>query len=162
MQKNNNVSATPESEEFVVEKLRPFECDYVLKGDGADLLFDKCLKELGAIDDNLHLIDEVEGPPRIFLTLERLFPNSLQLLMERYGFDGCHFAVKAPLYLYATGRLTGVVLHSGYFNSTIVPILEGNPITELYKRPSLGGLCVTRKLARLLRLSGYFFNLGKV
>jgi len=82
----------------------------------------------------------------------------VQVMFEKYGFNGCYIAIQAVLTLYAQGLLTGVVVDSGDGVTHIVPVYEGFSLPHLTRRLNVAGRDVTRYLIKLLLLRGYVFN----
>jgi actin-related protein 2 len=111
--------------------------------------------------DNKLKIDPHEC--KILLTEPPLNPvenrkRMLEVMFEKYGFQGTYVAIQAILTLYAQGLLTGVVLDSGDGVSHIVPVYEGFALPHLTKRIDVAGRDITQYLIKLLLLRGYAFN----
>eukprot|EP01130_Rhizamoeba_saxonica_P001232 TRINITY_DN11119_c0_g1_i1.p1 TRINITY_DN11119_c0_g1~~TRINITY_DN11119_c0_g1_i1.p1 ORF type:complete len:404 (-),score=120.64 TRINITY_DN11119_c0_g1_i1:41-1252(-) len=99
---------------------------------------------------------------KILLTEPPLNPmdnkrKMLQVMFEKYQFQGCYVAIQAILTLYAQGLLTGVVVDSGDGVTHVVPVFEGVGLPST-KRVDVAGRDVTRYLIKLLLLRGYAFN----
>lgn len=82
----------------------------------------------------------------------------VEIMFEKYGFQGVYVAVQAVLVLYAQGLLDGVVLDSGDGVTHIIPVCEGFTMPNLIRRLDVAGSDVTRYLIKLLLLRGYAFN----
>jgi actin-related protein 2 len=82
----------------------------------------------------------------------------VEIMFEKYGFQGVYVAVQAVLVLYAQGLLDGVVLDSGDGVTHIIPVCEGYTMPQLVRRLDVAGSDVTRYLIKLLLLRGYAFN----
>jgi len=100
---------------------------------------------------------------RILLTEPPLNPKKnreklLEVMFEKYGFEGVNISVQAVLTLYAQGLMTGVVVDSGDGVTHIIPVWEGFEISHLTKRINLAGRNITEYLIKLLLLRGYAFN----
>lgn len=122
-------------------------------------------------DDMLHVWDytfyeKLKINPKdhkILLTEPPLNPKKnrekmVEVMFEKYGFEGCYIAIQAVMTLYAQGLLTGVVVDSGDGVTHIVPVFEGYALPHLTKRLDVAGRDVTRYLIKLLLLRGYAFN----
>jgi len=106
-------------------------------------------------------IDPSEHP--IALTEAPLNPRSnretmAEIMFETFNVPAMYVAMQAVLSLYASGRVTGLVLDIGDGVSHIVPIYEGFALTHAIQRIDLAGRDVTKYLQRLLRQNGYSFN----
>lgn len=66
--------------------------------------------------------------------------------------------MQAVLSLYATGRVTGVVLDSGDGVTHAVPIYEGFAMPHSIMRVDIAGRDVTRYLKTLIRKEGFYFR----
>jgi len=82
----------------------------------------------------------------------------VQVMFEKYGFQGVYIAIQAVLVLYAQGLLTGVVVDSGDGVTHIIPVFDGFALPHLTKRLDVAGRDITRYLIKLLLLRGYAFN----
>ena len=122
-------------------------------------------------DDMIHLWDYTFNKMkvsdfenrRILLTEPPMNPKKnreklLEVMFEKYGFEGVNVSVQAVLSLYAQGMMTGVVVDSGDGVTHIIPVWEGFEISNLTRRINLAGRNVTEYLIKLLLLRGYAFN----
>jgi actin-related protein 2 len=82
----------------------------------------------------------------------------VQVMFEKYGFQGVYISIQAVLVLYAQGLLTGVVVDSGDGVTHIIPVFDGFALPHLTKRLDVAGRDITRYLIKLLLLRGYAFN----
>jgi len=82
----------------------------------------------------------------------------VQVMFEKYGFQGVYIGIQAVLVLYAQGLLTGVVVDSGDGVTHVIPVFDGFALPHLTKRLDVAGRDITRHLIKLLLLRGYAFN----
>ncbi|KAJ1499377.1 Actin- protein 2 [Coelomomyces lativittatus] len=134
----------------------PMDNGIVRNWDDMQLLWDYTFKEKLKIDPS-------KEPMKILLTEPPLNPKKnrekiVELMFEKYGFEGVYVAIQAVLTLYAQGLLTGIVVDSGDGVTHIVPVYEGFSLPHLIKRLDIAGRNVTRYFIKLLTLSGYAFN----
>jgi actin-related protein 2 len=100
---------------------------------------------------------------RILLTEPPLNPKRnreklVEMMFEKYGFDGCNITTQAMLTLYAQGIVTGVVIDTGDGVTHVVPVFEGYVPQHLICRLDVAGRHITQYLIKLLLLRGYAFN----
>ena len=100
---------------------------------------------------------------RILLTEPPLNPKQnreklLQVMFDRYQFEGVNISVQAVLTLYAQGLMTGVVVDSGDGVTHIIPVWEGVSLPHLTRRMNMAGRNITDYLIKLLLHRGYAFN----
>ncbi|XP_063728389.1 actin, clone 302-like [Symsagittifera roscoffensis] len=98
-------------------------------------------------------IDPEEYP--VLLTETSLNPKShrermTQIMFEKFGVPAMYVAVQAVLSLYATGRLTGLVLDIGDGATQTVPIYEGYSIQHAIQLLDLAGNDLTKYLGQML------------
>jgi len=123
-------------------------------------------------DDMLHVWDYTFGETKmnidpkdckVLLTEPPLNPSKnrekmVEVMFEKYGFNGVFIAIQAVLTLYAQGLLTGVVIDSGDGVTHICPVYEGFALPHLTRRLDIAGRDITKYLIKLLLLRGYAFN----
>jgi len=100
---------------------------------------------------------------KVLLTEPPLNPSKnrekmVEVMFEKYGFNGVFIAIQAVLTLYAQGLLTGVVIDSGDGVTHICPVYEGFALPHLTRRLDIAGRDITKYLIKLLLLRGYAFN----
>jgi actin-related protein len=81
-----------------------------------------------------------------------------EIMFETFNTAAIYVSIESVLALYASGRNTGVVIDSGYGVSHIVPIYEGNPISDAIMRLDIAGRDLTDYLMKLLTELGHAFN----
>ncbi|KAJ3354220.1 Actin- protein 2 [Allomyces javanicus] len=111
--------------------------------------------------DKLGVTDLTDA--KILLTEPPLNPRRnrekmVEVMFEKFGFDGAYIAIQAVLTLYAQALMTGVVVDSGDGVTHIVPVYEGYSLPHLTKRLDIAGRDITRYLIKLMTLHGYNFN----
>ena len=100
---------------------------------------------------------------RILLTEPPLNPKQnreklLQVMFDKYEFEGVNISVQAVLTLYAQGLMTGVVVDSGDGVTHIIPVWEGVSLPHLTRRMNMAGRNITDYMIKLLLHRGYAFN----
>lgn len=80
------------------------------------------------------------------------------MFFETFNVPALYVSMQAVLSLYATGRVTGVVLDSGDGVTHAVPIFEGFSMPHSIMRVDLAGRDVTRHLKLLIRKEGFYFR----
>lgn len=80
------------------------------------------------------------------------------MFFETFNVPALYVSMQAVLSLYATGRVTGVVLDAGDGVTHAVPIYEGFSMPHSIMRIDLAGRDVTRHLKFLIRKEGFYFR----
>ncbi|TFF85343.1 MAG: actin, cytoplasmic 2 [Promethearchaeota archaeon] len=106
-------------------------------------------------------VDPAEHP--IMLTEPPLNPRTnrekmAEIMFETFNVPALYVSMQAVLSLYASGRVTGLVLDSGAGVTHLVPIYEGFALTHAIQRLDLAGRDITEYLVRLLLQKGYSFT----
>ena len=81
-----------------------------------------------------------------------------QIMFETFNTPSIYVAPQAVLSLYASGRVTGIVLDSGDGVSHTAPIYEGNVVPEAIMQLNLAGGDLTEYLVTLVSERGYSFT----
>ncbi|EGT48838.1 hypothetical protein CAEBREN_06058 [Caenorhabditis brenneri] len=81
-----------------------------------------------------------------------------EIMFERFNVPAYYVAQEAVLALYASGRLTGLVINSGERGTEIISINEGFAVPHTYLSLELGGQKLTDFLDTLLVEKRYSFN----
>lgn len=84
--------------------------------------------------------------------------KSAEFFFETLNVPALFVSMQAVLSLYATGRVTGVVLDSGDGVTHAVPIYEGFAMPHSIMRIDIAGRDVTRYLRTLIRKEGFNFR----
>lgn len=132
----------------------PIENGIVKDWDDMEKLWDFTFKERLQLNCPSNRILLTEPPLNPTRNREKL----VEVMFEKYGFEGCNISIQAMLTLYAQGLLTGVVVDSGDGVSHVVPVYEGFVPQHLIRRLDVAGRHITQYLIKLLLLRGYAFN----
>ncbi|KAL1547395.1 Actin-related protein 2 [Salvia divinorum] len=100
---------------------------------------------------------------KILLTDPPLNPSKnrekmVEVMFEKYKFQGVFIQIQAVLTLYAQGLLTGLVIDSGDGVTHVVPVVDGYSFPHLTKRMNVAGRHITSYLLDLLMRRGYAMN----
>lgn len=113
-----------------------------------------------AFSDRLRI--RTEGRP-LLMTEAPLNPRTnrekmTEIAFERFKVPAFYIAIQAVLSLYASGRMTGIVLDSGDGVTHVVPVYEGYSVSQAALRIDFAGRDLTSYLGRLLASNGQNFN----
>ncbi|XP_074831229.1 actin-related protein T2-like [Natator depressus] len=81
-----------------------------------------------------------------------------QLMFERFKVPAFYLSVQAILSLYASARITGLVIDSGFAVTQTVPVYEGYYLPHAVSRLDVAGRDITEFLGKLLVESGQRFE----
>eukprot|EP01084_Bolivina_argentea_P142467 250271_1 len=81
-----------------------------------------------------------------------------QIMFETFNVPAFYVSVTSVLALYASGKLTGIVIDSGDNITNIVPISDGNVLTSHVSQTHIGGRNLTNFLRKILTERGYSFT----
>ncbi|XP_058450603.1 actin-related protein 1 [Malaya genurostris] len=84
--------------------------------------------------------------------------KAAEIFFETFNVPALFVSMQAVLSLYATGRVTGVVLDTGDGVTHAVPIYEGFAMPHSIMRVDIAGRDVTRYLRTLIRKEGFNFR----
>jgi actin-related protein 2 len=139
---------------------RALEISYPLENgvirDWADMehVWSYLFAEKMKIDPKEHKILLTEAPMNPRANRKKM----IEVMFEKYGFEGLQVSIQAMLTLYAQGLLTGCVLDSGDGVTHVVAVYDGFELSNLTRRLDVAGRHITRYLIKLLLTRGYAFN----
>jgi actin-related protein len=81
-----------------------------------------------------------------------------EIMFETFNTPAIYIADQAALALYAYGRNTGIVLHSGDGTTSAVPIYRGHVLPHAVLEMPLAGRCLTDYQMKILTERGYAFT----
>jgi len=132
----------------------PVEHGIVTNWDDMEKIWSHCFNnELRILPENQPIL-LTEAPMNPKYNREKM----AELIFELFGFPGMYVAIQAVLALYASGRITGLVVDSGDGVTHAVPIYEGYTLPHAIARLDLAGRDLTNYLRRILTERGYDFT----
>lgn len=139
----------------MLEVYYPMENGIVKSWDDMGYLYDYTFGEKKLnIDTKTSKILLTEPPMNPLKNREKM----VELMFEKYQFEGLYIAIQAVLTLYAQGLQTGVVIDSGDGVTHICPVCDSIVYQHAIRRLDIAGRDITRYLIKLLLLRGYNFN----
>ena len=84
------------------------------------------------------------------------------MMFETHGVAGFQFAPEAVLSLFANGRMSGLVIDSGYCTTDVTPIFNGFVIPHNVKRNPVGGMTIEDHIKNLLADEGIAVDASKI
>ncbi|XP_069112431.1 uncharacterized protein [Argopecten irradians] len=116
-----------------------------------------------------HVFDDLRvkvSDHNVLLTEPQMNPLSnrekmAEVMFEKFQPLGLHVMSPTVLSLYASGRLSGLVIDSGFEVTSVSCIYEGHKVVQSIFRSDIGGNDVTHYLIELLGKRGYSFTTTK-
>jgi actin len=78
----------------------------------------------------------------------------IQIMFERFRVPAFYLVIQAVLSLYASGKIAGLVLDSGYGVTHTVPIYDGYALRHAIERNDLAGQDLTQNMVKFLNEIG--------
>eukprot|EP01054_Gregarina_sp_Poly1_P003412 Gregarina_sp_Poly_1__3411@NODE_198_length_11566_cov_244_091399_g177_i0_p6_GENE_NODE_198_length_11566_cov_244_091399_g177_i0NODE_198_length_11566_cov_244_091399_g177_i0_p6_ORF_typecomplete_len371_score45_15Actin/PF00022_19/1_5e118MreB_Mbl/PF06723_13/9_2e07_NODE_198_length_11566_cov_244_091399_g177_i015912703 len=138
----------------VLQLSYPIEHGIITNWDNMEKIWSHAFFEELQISPSEHPLLLTEAPMNPKSNRERM----LQMIFETFEACAAYVAIQAMLSLYATGRVSGVVLDAGDGVSHTVPVFEGFPMNHATNRVNLAGRDVTHFLGTLLTRRGHSFT----
>lgn len=123
----------------------------IQKWDDMALLWDHVFQDCLHIDPKETRILLSDPPLNPLRNRQKL----VEVMFEKFGFEGLFIQLQAVLPLYAQGIMTGLVVEIGEAVTHTVPVVEGFPYPHLTKRMNVAGRHITSHLIDLLQQRGY-------
>jgi len=132
----------------------PVEHGIVSNWDDMEKIWSHCFANELRIDPESYPIMLTEAPLNPKYNREKM----AEIVFEIFRFPGMYVAIQAVLALYASGRITGLVVDSGDGVTHAVPIYEGYTLPHAIARLDLAGRDLTNYMRRILTERGYAFT----
>eukprot|EP01084_Bolivina_argentea_P282652 483874_1 len=117
-----------------------------------------CIQLWQYLFDNILEISDLSSHPILFTEVPKnAISNRIritQIYFEYFNIPSIYFISPSVLSLYATGRLNGCILDSGFNVTTCTPIIDGYSYDSAITRMNIGGENITKYLRRILTLYG--------
>lgn len=130
----------------ILDLLRPVEREFVTNWEGLERIWSATLLQRLAVDPSKVRVLLATSPMRTNLPWERM----AEIMFERINVQALAMCDSAVLALIAQGRVTGVVLDSGYGVTHSSPVYEGYTLPHAIQTLHIGGRETTEHLSRAL------------
>ncbi len=84
------------------------------------------------------------------LGIQDIYETLLSSLLEYPAVLSVKYVPKQIMPIYSSGLISGVVIDIGYYNTSIIPILDGYPLLKCSQTLSIGGLVLERLAKRYI------------
>lgn len=128
----------------------PIEHGIVMNWDDMEKIWEYTFNDQLNVKSNEHNVLLTEAPLNPIRNREQM----LEIMFEKFNVPASFIALQGVLSLYASGRITGIVLDVGDGVSHTIPIYQGYNIASAINRYNLAGRDITTYLQRLLENRG--------
>jgi len=135
----------------ILEVHKPIQHGIVTEWEDMKIILDHTFKNELNVSPEEHPVIITETP----LNPKENSQQMTQIMFETFNVPGMYIAMDAVLSLYASGRLTGIILDVGDGVTHAVPIHEGFALPNAIIRLDLAGSDITDYLNKLLIEKGY-------
>ena len=145
-QKDTFIGDEAQAKRGVLTLNYPISHGFVTDWDEMEMIWHHTFYNELRVEPSEHPILLTEAP----LTSKENREMMTKVMFEKFGVPALYGSLSSVLSLYASGRMTGCVLDSGYGVTQVAPVYEGYALQHAIERTNIAGSDVTDNLLQMM------------